>query len=372
MKKSLLSSLFLMICLITSNIIATNILTPQRLASNNTEEAISISKTDLAFVKNLQDKKKEVLTLGQNCLFLLTPGKDPYINIYQPDLDSYKVIKLGFHDEETNKNDHITSAKQFENIIVLSEMTNIFSANIRMQKKYPGDRESKLGEALSNIFFSKDKYKGKIFIDEYKKNIPMFWVLNNVEELRSIAKYITKNLIDIETQDNPLLVIKILNDPKFETLLQEDVEFLNSYFNICSTQDPEIKEFFEKAKKSMLDRGFDMSSPRHKGESILESVFRQTEKQFKEWKSKDWAIFGGVLLATKILYNPIKTELNDGWNYLETKARGEEKTVLRRCAKASWRGAKQGIKKTGSVLKNAGQSLKNTGQSIVEKLGRNK
>lgn len=324
MKKRSLSSLLLTICLISSNVLASDVLTPQRLAFNNTEEAITLSKSDLAFVKDIQDHKKEILSLGQNCLILITPGKDAWVKVYQPDIDAYKAIKLGYHDEKTNKNDHITNSKQFENIVVLSQMTNTVSANIRVQKKYPGDRESKVGEALSNVFFSKDAYNGKILIDEYNQNIPMFWVLNNVEELRSIAKYITKNLPDVTNQANPLLVIKILNDPKFETLTQEDVVFLNSYFNICSIQDPEIKKFFETANKSMIDRGYDMSSPRYKGESVLESVFRQTEKQFNEFKYKDWAMITGVFIFSTFLYNEVK----DTRDYLLTKLRDGEKSFI--------------------------------------------
>lgn len=320
------SSLFLVICLISTNITANNVLKPQRIASNNTEEVITIDRNDLDFVKNIQDHKKELLTLGQNCLFLLTPGKDAFVSIYQPDVDSYKLIKLGYYNEKTNSNNHLTKPEQFENMIVLSEMTNIYSANIRVQKKYPGDRESVLGEKLANIFFSENEYKGKILIDEYNKNIPMFWVLNNAEELKSIAKYIIKNIVDTTNENKPLLVIKILDDPKLKTLIQEDIEFLNFYFNICSLQDPEIKEFFETAKENMLDRGSNMSSPRYKGETVLESVFRQTEKQFKEFKTKDWAIIAGVFVFSHILYS----ELKDGIDYTLEKARGGEKSFIRK------------------------------------------
>ncbi len=329
MKKHFFSSIFLIICLISTNIIANNVLQPQRIAFNDTEEVITINKSDLDFVKNIQDHKKEILTLGQNCLFLLTPGKDAFVSIYQPDVDSYKLIKLGYYNEETNNNNHLTKSEQFENMVVLSEMTNIYSANIRVQKKYPGDRESVLGEKLANIFFSENEYKGKILIDEYKSNIPMFWVLNNVEELRSIAKYITKNIANTTNEEKPLLVIKILNDPKLETLIQKDIEFLNSYFDICSIQDPEIKEFFENAKESMLDRGSNMSSPRYKGETVLESVFRQTEKQFKEFKTKDWAVIAGVFIFSNILYS----ELKDGIDYTLEKARGGERTFTRKILK---------------------------------------
>ena len=329
MNNHFFSSLFLMICLISTNITANNTLKPQRIASNNTEEVITIDRNDLDFVKKIQKHKKELLTLGQNCLFLLTQGKDAFINVYQPDINSYKVIKLGYYNEEINSNNHLTEAEQFENMIVLSEMTNVYSANIRVQKKYPGDRESVLGEKLANIFFSENEYKGKILIDEYKSNIPMFWVLNNVEELRSIAKYITKNIENATNKEKPLLVIKILNDPKLETLIQKDIEFLNSYFNICSIQDPEVKEFFENAKENMFDRGSNMSSPRYKGETVLESVFRQTEKQFKEFKTKDWAVIAGVFVFSNILYS----ELKDGIDYTLEKARGGERTFTRKILK---------------------------------------
>ncbi|MBD3273375.1 hypothetical protein GF385_03450 [Candidatus Dependentiae bacterium] len=327
--------LFLLFGLITQNNFSNNIIAPQKIANNNSDESIFITKENFGLEKEINEYKNEILTLGQNSLFLIAPGKDPYVNIYQPDVDTYKVIKIGYKDKKTNKNYHIKKPEQFENIVVLSEMTNIFSANIRMQKKYSGDRESKLGEGLANVFFSKDTYEGKILIDEYNKNMPMFWVLNNVEELRAIKKYLNKN-VSLENKDlsflskeKPLLVLKVLNDPKLEKLTENDTNFLNSYFNLFSLQDSEIKSFFEKAKEAMINRGFDMAHPRYKGESILESVFRQTEKQFKEFKAKDWAVVGGVFIFSNLVYS----ELKDGIDYSLEKLRNGEKSFSRKLLK---------------------------------------
>ncbi|MFH1461847.1 MAG: hypothetical protein ABIF12_02795 [bacterium] len=277
---------------------------------------------NIDFAKESEKYKTEVLTLGQNSLFLLTPGKDPYVSIYKPDINQIAITQLGYNDGK--KNAPISNkAERLENIVVLSEMTNDFSANIRVQKKYSGARESFIGENLANILFSGDIYKGKIIIDEYNKNIPMFWVLNNAEELRGLTKYIMNNIsletknTDLFSLEKPLLVVKILNDPKFETLTQDDLNFLNTYFNIFSLNDIEVKTFFESAKETIISRGFDMANPRIKGESILESIFRQTEKQFGEWKTKDWAITAGAAIIATNTYNFLKPEVKAAGNYFK-------------------------------------------------------
>jgi hypothetical protein len=284
--------------------------------------------------------KKEVLTLGQNAAFLLTPGKDPYFNLYQPDLDTFKVIKLGYFD---GKNHSVTKPEHLKKLTVLNEMINTYSANIRITKKYEGSRESFVSENLANAVLGKKFYKGQIIIDEYNKNIPMFWVLNNVEELRALANYIVNNVsfenknTDLFSLEKPMLVIKILEDPKFETLTDNDLYFLNTYFNIFSLNDKDVKEFFDNAKNKMLDRGTGMANPRIKGETALENIFRQTEKQYGEWKAKDWAITTGVLIAGTSTYSFFKNEINaagkeikrlTGLNTLNKKLKGSEDSIV--------------------------------------------
>lgn len=284
--------------------------------------------------------KKEVLTLGQNIGFLIVPGKDPYFNLYQPDLDTFKVIKLGYFD---GKNHCIKEPAHLEKLTVLNEMINIYSANIRITNKYEGSRESFLSQNIANAVLGKKFYKGQIIIDEYNKNIPMFWVLNNVEELHSLANYIINNIslenknTDLFSLEKPMLVIKILEDPKFETLTDDDLYFLNTYFNIFSLNDKDIKEFFENAKNKMLDRGASMANPRIKGETVLESIFRQTEKKYGEWKARDWAIATGVLIAGTNTYSFFKNEINaagteikrlTGLNILNNKLKGSENSII--------------------------------------------
>lgn len=295
---------------------------------------------DIDFAKESEKYKNEVLTLGQNVAFLITPGKDPYFNVYQPDIDTFKVIKLGYFDD---KNNSIKKPEQLENIIVLNEMINTYSANIRITNKYQGSRESFLSENLANTFLGKKFYNGKIIIDEYNQNIPMFWVLNNVKELRALSKYIMKN-ISLENKnttlfslEKPLLVVKIMDDPNFQTLTKDDILFLNTYFNIFSLNDKDIKKFFDTAKNKMLDRGSNMANPRIKGESILESIFRQTEKQYSEWKAKDWAIAAGVTVVATNTYNFLKPEVQAlgklskkylGINWAVKKAKGDKNTII--------------------------------------------
>ena len=86
----------------------------------------------------------------------------------------------------------------------------------------------------------------------------------------------------------------------------------------------------------MLDRGFDMSNPRYKKETILESIFRQTEKQYGEWKTKDWIIKAGVAIIAMSTFNALKPEVKEvgnmlkkvtGINWISKKLKGKENTV---------------------------------------------
>ena len=274
-----------------------------------------------------EELKKETLILGQAAFFLNTNGPDPFINVLKPDIDEVSIIKCGCKDPETETTRHIKNTDDLQNICVLDETVNGFGGNYKSKKKYAGERKSIIGKALDII---SDEYPGTILIDEYKKNIPMFWVLKNVDELRAIFTYMAKKFEEEKfspTKKN-LLVLKIQNDPTLETLSKDEKTFLDAYFEVFPLTDKDVKEFFEQNKRLMLDMNNNIgrSNPKYIGETAIQSITRQTEKFYKDFEAKHIIILIGVFVTTKIILDFISNEIADGRKMLIQNTTGDTKS----------------------------------------------
>lgn len=320
---------YIMLATLLVNLNANNIVTPQTIASNDGEESVSLTKSDFPFEEDISNTNEGTkseddgitleeyqdisLNLSNGCLILNASDKDPMVTIFRPDLDTFKLIKLGV--EKNGKNLHIARGETFENIVILSEAINIYSANIRIQNKYRGDRETVLGKTFEKVL-PKKNYKGQILIDEYKSEMPMFWILNNEAQLTGIKNYFLSNFGELKNQMKPLLLIKILDTNNLNNLSEDNKLFLDQFFVTFSTANKEIRDFFDKTKNRIYKYGSKMSSPRYKGESNSEAIFRLTEKQFKEWKTQEFLIAGGVLILGSNIYNGLKPEVNAAGRYV--------------------------------------------------------
>ncbi len=246
---------------------------------------------------NAQRGIGKYLNTSYGCLVFNASDKDPMISIFNPDQDQIKLLKLGYVNEN-NKNAHVKSEDQFENISVLEETITIYSANIRIKNKFQGARESVIARTFEKIFLPEETYPGKILIDEYNATMPMFWVLKNEAQLSAIKSYFINNATP--TAMKPILLIKVLDTKDLTALTQENQVFLSRYFNVFSIDNKYVKEFFDKSKERMQDLGFNVTSPNYKGETVTKAIFRDGEKKFNDGKIKDIAIvIGGILFIQK-------------------------------------------------------------------------
>ncbi|MBU4269932.1 hypothetical protein KJ644_01075 [Candidatus Dependentiae bacterium] len=257
--------------------------------------SLNVSATET----NLEEIKNKALNYSNGCLFFNATEKDPEILILDMDINTYRKLKLGYNDPITNKNAHIKAAEQLEFMTVINESINKYASNLRIQKKYVGDRDTVLGKALETVFLPETYYQGKVIIDECKAQTPMFWVLKDEAQLDAIKNYMINNIGE-EIQEKTLLLIKVLNTRELANLSADNLDFLNKYFYLFPVTDTDVKKFFDKAKSEIADRGFDMSDAKIVGDTIRENVFGAVEKEFKDYKVENWAKYLGSAVATAV------------------------------------------------------------------------
>ncbi len=304
----------------------------------NSFRIVKIALLNLALLSNMypttEEVKQNALELGQPACFFNTNGEDPFLTILDPSTRETKIIKCGYQDPETEKQSQIKKAEDLENLAALRLTVNGFGGNYKYDVQYRGARKSVVAETLAKVILPNKTYPGTPLVDEYKKNIPMFWVLKNVEELRAISVYMIKNLDEklpapeeenIYKEENlssdneifvpkekTLLILKILNDKNLETLTDVDKEFLNTYFEVFPLTDSELKEFFQDKNQMLIDTGFNIggSSPKRVGETISQGIFRDTEKFFKDFEGKKLAMYLGGVIVLGAVYDFFKDEIS--------------------------------------------------------------
>ncbi len=156
------------------------------------------------------------------CAFLSTVKNNIYFETHDPRANFNTLVRL---DKEGNEDG---------NFIVGRDMWWRYNANKKADNKYL--YETKLGEIVRKTFEflylkNKEEYKGTPIVDEYNKNIPMYWFVENVEAFRNIAKYFEKNTLTAKKAPNKtVLVLDLADDPNLVTLTEQDRIFLNRYF----------------------------------------------------------------------------------------------------------------------------------------------
>lgn len=268
--------------------------------------------------KNLTTFKEKALRLGQPCCFFSSYAeepfaeKEPYFNILRRDAEQFQVIKCGFLNPKTNKNEYIKSPEDFENITPLKTTTAYFGINFQHEIKYEGERQTLVSKALEKLFLTEEKSSYKILVNECKKNYPIYLHLKDIKEFRAISAYLLKNFLEenFAPKEKTLLVLKIENDPDLETLDETDKEFLQKYFELFPLTDPDVKEFFEKNKEFLSKMRFDMikSNPVFINESGLQGMLRQADNYYKEFRPTQILVVIGAFIAIDILAN----EISDG------------------------------------------------------------
>jgi hypothetical protein len=315
-----------------------------------TQEVTPAPKAQKTSSRKKTDKfKQETLSLGQGACIFCTVGKDPYIKTIKPDIDELKVIKCGKSISKT-ANQKVKNPQDLEYLSPLCITTLNYGGNTKSVVKYRGDREAFVGRALEYILLPLETYTGTLLVDEFKANIPMFWILNNVDELVAIKNYFEKNLSpEFVPSQKTLLVLKINSDQKLETLDKDCKTFLSKYFEIYPLTDSDVMAFFGKTLESISSTSFDMegSNPLYVGETIMQSIFRQVEKGSKRFQAKDIIIAFGVTAFGALVLKEIDRDVD-----FVFKALAPEKPFAASCIDF--------LKNTKETLNNKIISLKNS------------
>lgn len=287
--------------------------------ANKTFDQNAYEKSVHATIKSIKKEelnniKIDALKLGQPACILSTYSDDPSFKVVNSTVDEIKMFDLGCIDEKTQKNRGRQTIEDLENIIPLQLTTLGYGSNIKYNAKYPGKRKEPIAVILEKLFLPEKQYKGKVIVDEYTANYPMWFVLNSADEFKAISKYLQKNFdeINFRPSKKTLLVLTILNDPKLETLDRQDKEFISKYFNLFPLSDLEVKYFFEKAKDILISKNLEMKNtkPIRVGESVMEEIFREIEDKHGSWKLKNGVVALAVGTVSALMLFTLSKEVN--------------------------------------------------------------
>jgi hypothetical protein len=77
----------------------------------------------------------------------------------------------------------------------------------------------------------------------------------------------------------------------------------------------------------MMERASDMKHPKMAGETLMEGIFRQVEKDYQDFEFKKIAMYCGVFVTTAIIFDFIKNEISDARKILLQKIGKDEKAT---------------------------------------------
>ena len=102
-----------------------------------------------------------------------------------------------------------------------------------------------------NFHYLQD-FKGVPFIDEYNQSAIMQVTLQSVKELRELSTYI-KEHVETVSETKPVIVLTLLDDKNLKTLTQDDITFLETYFEFSNPVDNELRSFLYASQKAMWE-----------------------------------------------------------------------------------------------------------------------
>ncbi|KKP22608.1 MAG: hypothetical protein SZ59_C0005G0073 [candidate division TM6 bacterium GW2011_GWF2_28_16] len=296
--------------------------------------------------------------------FDATPVKEHiYVTKYFPARDTIELIKVG-----TNifgSNEFVKSENHLEKPSVLEHTINLYGARKRIPQKFAGAREKSflgIGNFLAWTILPQRTYAGQIFIDEYKANMPMFFVLKNETQLTALRTYFKTNNVLPNATEKPLILLSILDNPNLTNLNAENLAFLNSYFNSFSVQNKYLADTFAKAKERLQDIGFN-ARLENKDLSIREYVFREIEETSEKWEADRLAGKAILGLTAIVAIQPFIKLMNTSKNTLsnlifpkknEPKQPTEESLL--------W----QELRETNNNFKEFIETMKNKNQPVIQ------
>ncbi|MBY0353759.1 hypothetical protein K2W90_05325 [Candidatus Babeliales bacterium] len=268
-----------------------------------------------------EESRKQFQTLDQQFCFFKTCAEDPYMIVFHPGKNEITTIACGTLDKQQGPR-RAKSAADFENLTVIRNTIIFADPGLKLDQKLRGYRKTIIGKFLDNLlkdisFLPDRKYDGTVLVDQYKVGMPMKWVLRDTKDFQAIKKYLEKHFGSmLIPAKKPLLVLEITNskDPlaierSLGGLSQEDVDFLETYFELADPQDPEVVAYFKACQEIFMDTQHKFDSPKVVGRSFGEIVFDAIEKRSDDFKLVDYA--GAIIatLATMVLFDSCKEAL---------------------------------------------------------------
>jgi len=246
--------------------------------------------------------REEFKKVDQSFMFFKTFGKCPYAMHYDPAINQLSYTFLGCLDTKTENIVLPRKGAQLATLIPVRFTQKFLDANVQIDRKYSGYRETFIGKSLEGGLkalgvMSDHQFEGSFMINEYKNAVPMKWVLRDMTDLKGLITYLKAKFTEenIVPTKKPLLLLEIVNNTN--ALDAADLEFLNTYFEILDPLDSNVKAFFSACQDTLNDAMDVSKDAKYVLESFSEMVLRDIEKGDQEFKGKELAVKMVVLVA---------------------------------------------------------------------------
>lgn len=237
------------------------------------------------------------------CLFFESYGKFPHAIVYYPIKNEIRDIL--FACDRDGSVDFVTTPEDFVNLIPAKlRVSNPLNATFN-EKKYKGFVVDKVVmKAISSNNYE-TQFKKPFMVSEYERGMDMKWVFGSVEQFQGFKCYFLKN-ISMPATKKPFLVLEIEKNP--EALTEEDVTFLNEYFEVADLSNPEMKARADKIDASIQKASHDAFdyATHQVGKSLNDMLVDDVDDKFCGFERKKLThkvlMYGLVLLLISVPY----------------------------------------------------------------------
>lgn len=279
-------------------------------------EVKSSSLVESDFVEKL-DEKDSIFNFDCPFYFFKTCGKHPYMMKYNKATNTLTSLSFGHLDKQTGEISFVNfKAKLIESLVPIRLIETYFDANIKVDKKFAGCREP-LGEAIANTlkfvdFLPDHTFNGIPFVDEYLAKLPSKWVFGNVKEYKAFIEYLKTAFAENDLKpltNKPVLLIEIA-DNQINNIDELDLSFVAQYYRIVSVGDNLVKAFYTECQEILFRVQDFAGATKISGQSAGEFVLSKFEKEWGEFKTKEFLGILALLVAGKVLITPVSKKVN--------------------------------------------------------------
>ena len=199
----------------------------------------------------------------------------------------------------------VTCNDNLENLKPIKEERFNWMTRTRRERFFKGAKKLTTGSEKFKSLSVKPSSAKTIFIEEYKKRIPMFWKLKNIKELKSLILFLSREFelheIKPTEKDRPRLLIAIEDDdneesskPLFDLKKSDSSNYGIERIDLTDDEKTFLVEYF---KLTLDQEGFNHPIRRH---------YRQMMSQLSKIREMNYPLVTDTLsqkLANSILEN---------------------------------------------------------------------